>query len=242
MRRIILFGGWLGLGISMAQAPAFDVASVTPSAMARAGVEGSGREHITWTRTAVTIENASLSACIQWAYEVKFYQIDGPGWTVGERFDIVGKTNRPGSVGQLRMMLRTLLADRFRLTLHRATKSMPVFDLVAAKAGPRMQPSDGDGAPSLRVENQRFVFRHMTMPELAERLSGLAGVERPVVDKTGIAGAFDFSLPAIPHMPDDGEATWLFAALEEGIGLALKPSKEPIEILAIDHAERPSPN
>jgi hypothetical protein len=91
MPQTLLLAGWLGLGCHRAPAQtapaappaAFDVASITPSQMARRGGEGSERERISWTPTGVTLENASLAASIQWAYKVKFYQTSGP--RVGKR-------------------------------------------------------------------------------------------------------------------------------------------------------------
>jgi uncharacterized protein (TIGR03435 family) len=68
-------------------------------------------------------------------------------------------------------------------------------------------------------------------------------VDRPVLDKTGIAGAFDFTLPAIPYPAPDGvDPAWIFAAIREQLGLVLKPAKGAVEVLVIDRAERPSPN
>lgn len=243
MRLVWIYAGWLAFtaGAALGQT-AFDVASITPTPVDRARGEGGGWERISWTPTRLSLENASLSVCIQWAWEVKFYQISGPAWIGDERYDILAKTEHPAEVARLRLMLQALLAERFRLTLHRETRTMPVFELTVTRGGSRLAVAEEASKAEIRVSNGKFVFRHTSMPELAERLSHLAGVERPVVDRTGLAGAYDFSLPAIPHLPEDGEATWLFPALEKELGLALTPTRAAIEILAIDHVEKPTAN
>ncbi|MGO9255160.1 MAG: TIGR03435 family protein [Bryobacteraceae bacterium] len=248
----LLLAGWLGLSCHRAPAQtapaapptaAFDVASIAPSQTARRGGEGSGRERISWTPTGVTLENASLAASIQWAYQVKFYQTSGPAWANGQRYDIRAKNQNPANVERLRLMLRTLLADRFRLALHREAQVMPVYELLADRNRLKLQAAKADEGTDMRVANGKFVFQHVSMAELAERLSELAAVDRPVLDKTGIAGAFDFTLPAIPYPAPDGvDPAWIFGAIREQLGLVLKPAKGAVEMLVIDHAERPSPN
>src|ERR1700722_272136 len=101
--RLILLAVWTVLGYrapAQTAPPAFDVVSTTPSPTARRGGEGSGREHISWTPTSVTLENASLTMLIEWAYDVKAYQVSGPGWTSEERYDVRAKNQNPAALDQ----------------------------------------------------------------------------------------------------------------------------------------------
>jgi uncharacterized protein (TIGR03435 family) len=120
------------IALLLAVVAEFDVASIRPSQAARAGGEGSGRESVTVSPAAVTLRNASLSFCIQWAYSVRFYQISGPEWISRSRYDVIAKPGTPSpSERQLKEMMQALLAERFRLRLHRDTRTIPVYELTA---------------------------------------------------------------------------------------------------------------
>src|SRR5262245_27511500 len=102
----------------------FEVASVKPAAPR---TEGSRRESIEVGPGSLTLRNIRLSSCIKWAYRVFEYQIAGPGWLTTERFDIVAKAEGPAEEQELRLMLRGLLAERFKLAFHRQTKEMSAY-------------------------------------------------------------------------------------------------------------------
>jgi len=240
-----LLGIWVLLGLAVCVQgqrstvpPAFDVATIRPSDMSRVGGEGSRWERVEHFPTSLTIRNASLSYCIQWAYGVKFHQISGPAWLASERFDIFAKTDVPATESQSRAMLQTLLADRFKLTMHRETKELPVYDLVVGKDGPRLPNAKGEGKSDLRVVDGSFVFQHTSMPEFAGKLSSFVAVDRPVFDKTGLTGVYDFTLTlaARAMLQDDGLS--LFSIVQKEVGLRLEPRKRALEILVVDHAEK----
>jgi uncharacterized protein (TIGR03435 family) len=219
---------------------AFDVASIKPSRIARAGGEGSGRERVTVTPDSVTIENGSLSFCIQWAYNVRFYQVSGPDRLVSQRYDIIAKTEKPSSRQQLMTMMQTLLSDRFSLRLHRETRTVPVYELVGRSGNSNLRLASADSDTGMTVENGSFVFRRVTMAEFATRLSDFSAFDRPVLDRTGIDGFFDITLTsAAIAMRADPDA--IFAAVES-TGLRLNPGKAPLEMIVVDHAEGPTPN
>jgi uncharacterized protein (TIGR03435 family) len=138
-------------------------------------------------------------------------------------------------------MMQTLLADRFNLQLHRAAKTVPVYQLVAPARTARLKPASPDQtAAGVTVENGSFVFHYVTMPEFAERLSDFASIDRPVLDRTGIEGSFDITLTsAATAMRTDPDA--IFAAVEKA-GFRLDSTKAELETLVVDHADRPSPN
>ena len=141
-------------------------------------------------------------------------------------------------------MLQALLAERFQLKVHRETKEMPVFALVAGKNGPKLSDPD-PSKPGMRTTGNatglHITAWQSTMQQLADQLSNTAG--RPVLDKTGLAGAYAYKLDFNPDVaaPDSGIPT-MSTAVQDQLGLRLEPQKAPIEILVIDSAEKPSAN
>ena len=127
--------------------PAFEVASVKPNPNAKAGGEGSARETIDSAPGSLTMRNVSLRSCVRWAYGLRDYQLTAPASTAAERYDIVAKATGPAPVNQLRLMLQTLLAERFQLALHRESRELPVFALTVAKNGPRLRAPTADKPP-----------------------------------------------------------------------------------------------
>jgi uncharacterized protein (TIGR03435 family) len=224
------------------QPTAFEVASVK----SRKPVVAEGRtgERIDSVPGSLTIRNASMGACIKWAWWVKDYQISGPSWLNDERYDIVAKAAGPVGTDELRQMLRTLLAGRFQLQVHRETKELPVYTLVAARSGPKLHNAEPGGNTDMRGENGSFVFRGTSMPQFADDLSTLSQVDRPVLDRTGIPGTFDFSLKfgdsndEMKSVLVVGGGPSLFTIIQEQLGLKLEARKGPVEILVIDHVER----
>jgi uncharacterized protein (TIGR03435 family) len=162
------------------------------------------------------------------------------------------------------LMLRSLLEDRFQLKLTRETREMPVYDLVVAKGGSKLKESSipaGDGSgrgggPQIRMGRGLLTFKAGPMEILAMQLSNQLG--RTVIDKTGLKGNYDFELKWTPDLgqqplglrevggpekepPVDTSGPSIFTALQE-LGLKLESTKGPVEILVIDHAEKPTEN
>jgi len=140
-------------------------------------------------------------------------------------------------------MLQTLLAERFQLQVHRETKELPVYALVAAKGGPKLHKAEPGGNTDMRGENGSFVFRGTSMPQFSEDLSTLSQVDRPVLDRTGIPGVFDFNLK-FGESNDEmkraliaGDGASIFTLIQEQLGLKLEARKGPVEMLVIDHVE-----
>lgn len=242
--------------------PAFDVASIRRDV-------GNGPIYLAWFPT-FRAQRQTLKALVGLAYQVRDFQLTGgPAWIDSDRFDIDAKTEERLAPGQQhvdlqRRRLRTLLHDRFHLTLHPETKSLPIYELVVAKGGPRMQPSTcidretGDTAIApgrtaadyclgSRIGRGGMESRGSTMAFLASSLS--SQLSRMVVDKTGLAGKYKIHLTYTPDAlavpaPDaaDGSAPDIFAAIQEQLGLKLESAKAPVEVLVIDYVERPSEN
>jgi uncharacterized protein (TIGR03435 family) len=229
---------------------AFEAASVKPNA-------GSGKRDRTRSIEPgrITYEDTTLGEFIALAYGVKRYQVSGPDWIVGGSssvtFDVIATAGKPVPPDQVKRMLRPLLAERFHLQFHRETRELPVFVLMADKGGPKL------GDPVQGVEygispnpDGGISFRGWSMENLADWLSALPGVGRPVIDRTALAGTFSFHAnlfgvekgappEAVKRAFLDGDAAGtLRAALPGQLGLKLEPQKAQIEILVIDHADR----
>jgi uncharacterized protein (TIGR03435 family) len=194
----------------------------------------------------------SLSDCIEAAYGVKPYQISGPEWLRRENFDITAKAEGNHSRDELMRMLQTLLADRFKLALHHEQKEQPVYALVPGRNGPKLRPAEGEGQFSMGPAAGGIGFQKTSMSDFAGRfLSVIPMIGRPVLDKTGLPGLYDFTLQLNPTANGDAGAIKR-AAAEEGfslfvyaldqLGLRLESEKAAIDFLVVDHVERPSEN
>jgi bla regulator protein blaR1 len=232
----------------VSHAKAFDVASVRPAAIWKAGGEGSKRSRVEYSPKSLSMWNVELTDCVEWAYSVKSYQVSGPGFLNSERYDIIAKTENSVPVSQLRAMLQDLLEKRFQLTLHRETKMLPVYDLVVAKGGPRLPAPKADLAPAHAseslppVQDGSFVFQDASITEFAAKLSLLRGIDLPVVDQTGIKGVFDITLKSAADAILQPDGPSLFTLVQEQLGLRLLAAKAPVEVLVIDHVGKPSEN
>jgi uncharacterized protein (TIGR03435 family) len=231
--------------------------------------------------------DVTVKKLVEMAYGVQYsWLIQGaPSWLNSETFDIQAKADSavnselgklsPDAGGLVKhRMLQALLVDRFKLTLHRETRDLPVFALVIAKNGPKLQESKpGDTFPngvkvpggplsprSIRFGPGQLAGHGIPVASLVDLLSQRLG--RTVVDKTGLKGIYDFTLqwmpdqgpPAMPMGPEDGKPATdnpappessgpsLFTAIQEQLGLKLESTKAPVDVLVIDHIERPSEN
>jgi uncharacterized protein (TIGR03435 family) len=184
----------------------------------------------------------------------------GPDWAKADQFDVQAKMSEADIVAMQKLkpaeaaarsqlMMQTLLAERFRLMVHSEAGQAPIYELVVAKGGPKMEVAATDASGEQHVgmmfRNDRGVARGVSMQSLAGFLSTPnGGMGRPVIDKTGLSGTYNFTLNsswcgAPPCGPDYASA--MFSALQE-LGLKLQPATGAIEIIVIDHAERPSEN
>src|ERR1039457_5739439 len=236
-----------------APSPGFDVASIKA---ANPSAPRGGRlaaPPINTKPGLLTARNATLKQIIRGAYTLENYQISGgPGWIDSAGFDVEAKSTDGANRDQLLLMLQALLADRFKLRSHREKKDLAAYDLVVAKGGPKFHALK-PGADS--VPNKTDHMRLKDLPSLATFLTRLSSDE-PVFDKTGLPGQFDLELDIgkIGEVASQGgeaagpvemrermfKAT-LNAILDE-LGIKLVPTKTPIEIFVIDHAEKASAN
>lgn len=236
-----------------AQNATFEVASVkrstAPPLAARMDMSPSG---------LVTIVGIPLRELIRFAYSAVDV-IGGPAWIGSDRFDIMAKA--PAGIALDRSMLQALLKERFRLEVHQESRELPVYDLVQARSdkrlGPRLTasrctanaPATGEaplvGACGIfRIGGGASVTAEgMTMAELAARLAMFPIVQRPVRDRTGLSGRFDFQLDFIgARNPDPNAGPGLFTALQEQLGLKLQAQRDHVDVIVVDSVEPPTDN
>ena len=263
---------------SASPAYVYEVASIKPDK------SGTGMVRISNTPEGFTANNVSVRMLIRVAYGVEENQIQGLNTLGSENYDVEAKMEKSVAdnlqkldqdqrIEARRHMLQALLADRFKLTIHRETKELPIYALVVAKNGPKLQeakPGDtypngfkgpgGRGGRGMMMMGQgELTGQGLHIADLARQLSQQLG--RSVVDKTGLTGLYDFTLKWTPdnQMPmpggagdggrgSDGSASTdssspsIFTAVQEQLGLKLESQKGPVEVLVIDHVEKPSEN
>jgi uncharacterized protein (TIGR03435 family) len=236
-----------------------------------------------------------LIAYIQFAFKItsnqgQYLRAGLPDWVMSDRFNIEARAeNQNPTKDQMRLMMQSLLADRFKLAFHRETKQVPVYGLVLVKpgkTGPQLLAHPADSGCSNAIPQQsasgseppppattgRFPStcggivgvppsapgrlslgaRNVTIGLIATAFSGAeTNVDRPIVDRTGLSGTFDFALefspdpssvpPGASFQPDASGPTFM-QALKEQLGLKLEPQKSPIDVVIVDHVEHPSEN
>ena len=202
----------------------------------------------------------SLKLLIAAAYDLNPHAvIGGPAWMEEDRFDITALTpgeSRPARPEQM-AMLRNLLHDRFNLAFHREEKEFSIYELSQAKGGAKLKASAAppDEPPALisTVFPEKIVLpaRNTTMTDFVAILQR-AILDRPVVDKTGLTGRYDFDLEwapdetqfggEVPVAPSDAPSAPLFTAIQQQLGLRLEATRGPVAALVVDKAEKPSPN
>lgn len=243
--------------IALAQdQPVFEVASVRLSP--ERGVSNSPR----FEPNGVNFQGVSLAAAIGEAYSFPYGRIIGPGSLTPERlwpalatgYDIVAKAAGPASKDQLRLRLQSLLAERFKLALHRQTKVGPMYALVATKGGPSFEESETGSVFGMSVSDGEYTFRGTEMRRFIGVLQG--HLDRPVADATGLPGFYNFKLKVPQTLSDpqseleqkiksevsgDWVSSTLIADLRK-VGLDLRKENGPVEYLVIDHVEKVDAN
>lgn len=261
-----------------ADLPAFEVATV------RENTSGESRSRIELVNARFSAINMTLRELVSIVYPTEGGRfrhasqlVGGPGWFNSARFDIIaraegfkGDTNKPGftatatereSVERVRLMMRRLLAERFKLRVRTETRQLPIYALVVLKSsgelGPDIKRSQTDcmeewkkqGMPDARglacgsIQGARIGRMTGYAAEIGPLVRDLYDwTGRPVVDRTGLTGRFDFTLNWAPEGSTDTDAPSIFTALQEQLGLKLQPARGPVDVLVVDSAERPTPD
>jgi uncharacterized protein (TIGR03435 family) len=231
----------------------FDIASVKRIAVSPGADRVGMKREI--TPIGVMMRGVSLGHCIRWAYDVQPYEVVGPDWldfVTDALYDIDAKAGEPVSEPQLKLMLRTLLVERFRLTLHREKRELPAFALVVAKNGVKIRRAAVEGEVKTETHGPfSTCFKSMSMANYVQGTLVPPWVSRPVVDRTGLQGVFDFTLDlgryilngatGRPILDETGKVDMegaLLRGLPEQLGLSLQSTRAPFEVLVIDHLEK----
>jgi uncharacterized protein (TIGR03435 family) len=187
-----------------------------------------------------TVHNAPLSFLIQIAYTVDTQDniLGMPGWMESQEYDLSAKVegDQQLTLEQIRPMLQQLFAQRFHLVVHRQSKLVSGFALVVAKGGAKLQPGNAKRKPGGQILPNSFNFWSMDVAHFVTVLARPAG--QPVIDKTGLTGAYDFKLSYAPANDPDSPLPSFFTAIQDQLGLKLEPQKVSVETLVIDHVDR----
>jgi len=259
MRRIatvalvtIGLASWLSAQTSLK----FEVASLKPS---QPGGIGGGIRPAPGGQQYVA-SNMPLKSLIMTAYRLHADQVlGGPAWMETDLYDMNAKTEKPSTLEELHLMLQDLLADRFQLKFHYEAKELPIYALMVDKGGPKLKANEGQSAADPWIDNT-FEQLKMTMHAkfapmdfFAWRLSMV--MDRHVIDQTKLAGGYDFDLTFTRELPADAapgalfngapidtSTPTIFESIRQQLGLKLERQKGPVDMLVIDHAEKPAGN
>jgi uncharacterized protein (TIGR03435 family) len=241
----------VGLFGQSANAPAFEVTSVRPHGPTifrpLKDETGPGR---------FVRGNVKVKDLVGWAYDFQFYQIaGGPDWFNSQelrsnRYDVEAKIDGNVDLQHIKLMVQSLLAERFQLRVHRETRELPVYALLVAVHGPKLRPAKdaelGSGRGPVALYGA-VSARSAGTADLARVLT--ATLDRPVLDQTGLDGKFDFELQFDQSStgrgnqnPGDVGKPSIFTAVQEQLGLELNAQRAPMDILVVDHVEKPSEN
>lgn len=257
-----------GTAFGQAPAPQFEVADIRQNKSADTGVQGgviAGGQLSVRGAPLKTLLGFAYYPKRQ-RFRDKFI-VGAPAWVDSDRFDIAAKAPPGTPVRQclfsnycypdetLPVMLKGLLEQRFKITAHEEQRRTPVYALVPAKGGAKVKQSSGTGellcrrvagetgdpaAKKLSADQAGFVCANMTMARFADFLPDMAGayLDRPVVDQTGLAGAFDFQFFWVGRALIDQGGLTVFDALEKQLGLKLEEKTLPMTYTVVDHIEK----
>ena len=270
MRSLVTIGALLLLCPAVNRGQVFDVVSVKENTFVTGAMDE--LERAMWTGNLrpgprngrLRLTAVPVSLLIELAYNVTARQvIGGPGWIHSTRFDVDARLPATASWEDARPMLRSLLADRFNLSLRHESRRLPAYALTTARGGAKLDavtdefcanaPAMEFGGPLTTCGGHRRVFVQpppdtvlrieavgIRTPLLTEWLT--AEVGRLVIDKTGVTNRFRMSLEFTPFGSRGADGVSIFTALQEQLGLRLMETEADVEVLVVDKADRPSPN
>lgn len=235
----------------------FEVASLTPSPPGGRG----GFIHPTEGGARYVANNCSINCMIRVAYRMKPEQIvGGPAWLDSDRYDLDAKAERPSSADELHTMLMNLLVDRMHLQFRLEKREMRMYGLTIDRSGSKLTPHEAENPHDARIDSEQQKFLHMKLTAMAVTMDYLAfwlgdQMDLPVVDMTGLKGGYDFTLSYTRELPPefpqgakingeepDTSGPSIFDALKLQLGLQLKAQRGQVEVIVIDHADKPSAN
>jgi len=260
MRRIVIAALFTFAALRGQNAPArpsFDVVSIKPDNILQTSFDIVPRR----SGNRITMHNTQLAMVIAYAWHVAnpSFQVTGnvrlpDGWNF---YDIEAIVAGSPSDDDLRLMFQALLKDRFKLRIHRETREMTAYDLVIAKGGPKLKRAEPDGEVALDGQpiepgnslsaygtdgGTHLIGKSASMERLVYSLSGR--LHAPVLDRTGLTGPFDYNVvfSREDDPSDTGGPPALITALQDELGLRLEKTRSQVELIVVDHLEKPTPN
>ena len=187
--------------------------------------------------------NVPLRYVIEWAYNLKDYEIVGPDWIkADERYDIVAKAEGPVPADKIRLMVQALIVERFQMKSHTEKKELSCYVLMPGKKASKLKEAAPDGQPTISGSPTGTTFHNQPVSRFTFMLT--RRLDRPVLDLTGLKGTYDFTIDlsglGFGGNPPPPESTGpsVFAAVQDDLGLKLEARKQPIDILVIDSVEK----
>jgi uncharacterized protein (TIGR03435 family) len=238
-------------GQDLAKAPAFEVASIAPCKPGTPEPPGehAGMVQFTAPGGRFRASATTLKFLLEWAYDIQPSQHSGgPSWMDTDRYDIVAKAEGNVTDSQQKLMVQTLLADRFGLKFHREKKKLNVYVISVGKSAPKLFPPKDEEIHSIRImprtdpdqkiASYRVVATRFSLSQLTDTFARQLG--RVFVNETGLDGDFDFTLDLTPDdsRPNPLDPSLLISAMREQLGLALKSQEKVVDFLVIDGAEK----
>jgi len=229
--------------------------SSTPPAFEVASVKATGRPPESST-AGWTVNHGNFTARAAWVrgliafgHDVRATQVHGgPSWIDTEQFDVIAKAGSADTkLDEMKAMVRTLLEDRFKLVAHRNKQESPIYTVVIGKKGSKMREANEDERTSVSAVGGRLVCTRVNMLGLVITLANRLGA--PVEDETGLTGFYDFTLEWRDPLSSTSDAQQsassppdIFRAVEDQLGLKLTATRGLVDILVIDHIEKPTEN
>jgi uncharacterized protein (TIGR03435 family) len=225
--------------------PTFDVATIRPSS---SSVQFERNGETSFAHGTLRMRDVTVATCIHVAYSIPLPLIQSATNISNTHYDITAKAAPDSTESQMRLMLQSLLQERFGLTFHHEKKEMRVYNLTIAKGGIKMHASTPGGQPYHQNSATGMVARSISMPELADYISDPLGA--PLTDHTGLPGRYDFTIDFTPYVDMEHDDSGvrpdpiavLKAAFKGDLGLDLIPSKDIVDIFVVDHLGPPTDN
>jgi len=238
-----LFAALIAPNVWGAGVPVFEAASIHIAAPGEAG-PGDIARNMDNSPGHFAMRNVPLRYCLEWAWDLKDYEISGPDWIKAEnRYDIIANAPAATSDDQMRQMLRNLLTERFQMKIHRETRKLDVYVLLPGKGEPKVKEAAPDEQASLGGVQPKGSVKFTKQPISRFTFMLTRRLDKPTLDETGLKGMYDFTIDLSGlgfngNPPEDTSAPSVFTTVPQNLGLRLEAAKRPVDILVVDHAEK----
>ena len=241
--RAVALLSFVAIGHAQVKQATFEVASVRPS---QNEVGPDYNNQITISPGEFNGHNVTLKRLIAEAWQCQLNQVQGPAWIDRSEYDIQARVPEGASRQQIPLMLRSLLSDRFHLKEHSDTRKMRLYELKVSEGGPKIKPVEAgvappaSGGPGFHFRGDMRSFADLlalqfSMPAAQDPTAPVraGGEQIPVLDKTGLQGVYDFSVPMRPELGTDAFTAWKRVLADE-LGLKIDSQKGDVPVVVVD--------